>query len=102
MPETIPAWPLKDKMLHVGAYALLGFLILRGFKHSRWHRHRALIMWASIILTGLYGLSDEWHQYHVPFRSAEVGDVVADLAGGLCGVFLYDWLEKQWPIVRCL
>ena len=100
MPETVPPWPFKDKLLHFAAYAVLGALVFRGLKHSPWRHRRMLIMGASMMFAGLYGLSDEWHQYYVPSRSAEFADLLADIAGGICGVAFFDWLWRVFPIVR--
>ena len=97
MPETIPSWPLKDKLLHFAVYSVLGALSLRGFRHLLWRHHGTLVMAASILFTGLYGVSDEWHQYYVPSRTAELGDLLADFSGGVCGVWFYDWLTGKYP-----
>lgn len=100
MPETVPPWPFKDKLLHLSAYAVLGALVLRALKHSSWRHHRVLIMGVSMMFAGLYGLSDEWHQYYVPYRSAEFGDLLADIVGGVCGVIFFDWLWRTSALVR--
>jgi VanZ family protein len=54
----------------------------------------------SILLTGLYGASDELHQYFVPFRSADVWDILFDLLGGIFGVYLYQLLLERYPKIR--
>lgn len=98
MPETIPHWPLKDKLLHFVAYAVLGALCFRALKQGPWeHRRRWIMLW-SVLFAGLYGASDEWHQSYVPSRSAELGDLVADFCGAVCGVWLYDWVTRQYPL----
>jgi VanZ family protein len=43
----------------------------------------------SVLSAGLYGISDEIHQYFVPGRSADVMDVAADFVGAAWGVLLY-------------
>ena len=42
----------------------------------------------AIILSGLYGLFDEYHQLFTPLRSGKMLDVVIDLAGALLSAFL--------------
>ncbi len=37
----------------------------------------------------LFAVSDEFHQYFVPGRSAEFGDILADFAGILFGWLIY-------------
>jgi VanZ family protein len=47
----------------------------------------------SILSAGLFGLSDEIHQYFVPARNADLWDFIADMIGSLSGVFLYQvWM----------
>ena len=81
----LPPWPHLDKVLHVAAYALLGLLFFRALSAGRFAGSPNLTLILSIVLTGLYGLSDEIHQSFVPARSAEAADALADLAGGFLG-----------------
>lgn len=37
----------------------------------------------------LYAISDEWHQWYVPGRGAQVTDVLIDSTGALTGILLY-------------
>ena len=90
----LPQWPYLDKMLHAAAYALLGFLFFRALSGGRLAGNRNLTLILSIILTGLYGLSDEIHQSFVPGRAAEAADALADLAGGFLGAG-YGWLRYR-------
>jgi VanZ family protein len=76
-------------VLHCIAYALLGALLLRAFKTSPIKNNVKLIMILSILLSSFYGISDEIHQYFVPFRDADFMDVLADMLGGILGVYIY-------------
>jgi VanZ family protein len=71
------------------AYALLGVLFLRAFKTSRIKNNVKLMVILSVVLSSLYGVSDEIHQYFVPFREADLLDVLADTLGGILGVYIY-------------
>jgi VanZ family protein len=84
-----PELPHLDKVLHFIAYALLGALFLRAFKTSRIKNNVKLMLILSILLSSLYGISDEIHQYFVPYRSADLMDVLADILGGIIGVYIY-------------
>lgn len=66
-------------------YAVLAALCLRAT------RQPAL----SLLMTGLYGVSDEVHQSFVPGRSASVYDALADVAGAgiVCG--LWYWRQRK-------
>lgn len=81
---------------HVLAYAGLGVLIVRavaGALPARVTRRVALVTMA--IAVG-YGATDELHQWFVPGRVADVGDVIADAAGALIAVAVC-W---AWGIIR--
>jgi VanZ family protein len=74
-----------DKIVHFGVYAVLGALIARALARGRletldW-RHVAL----AVLLSTLYGASDEWHQGFVPRRTPDAMDVVADALGAGAG-----------------
>ena len=88
-PTAIPRLPFFDKLLHTGGYALLGLLFCRAY-HFRWPQASSRTLGrASVLSTALFGLSDEIHQYFVPFRSAESMDVLADTVGGFLGVLVF-------------
>lgn len=78
-----------DKLMHFGAYAVLGLLLARGTTLLGLGRG-----WP-VVLGALYGASDEWHQSFVPGRSADPADWVADALGVLAGVFLYSRI-RAW------
>lgn len=42
----------------------------------------------SVILSGLYGLFDEYHQLFTPLRSGKMTDVVIDLLGALSAALI--------------
>ena len=90
----LPQWPHQDKILHLAAYALLGFLFFRALATGRFAENRNLALILSILFASLYGLSDEIHQSFVPGRSAEAADALADLAGGFLGAG-YGWLRYR-------
>jgi len=49
----------------------------------------------SVLLSSLYGISDEIHQYFVPYRDADLIDVLADMLGGIMGVYIYQALAGK-------
>ena len=51
-------------------------------------------MFVSIFSSTLYGISDEIHQYYVPYRNSELGDVLADFVGSVAGVLIYRLFVK--------
>ena len=88
-PETAPDIPYLDKFLHFSAYAVLGALFLRAFKTTRLKDNIKLVIILSILASSFYGISDELHQYFVPYRNADIMDVLADIVGSICGVYLF-------------
>jgi VanZ family protein len=72
-----------DKLLHAGAYAVLGALAAAALASRHLRLGRAIVV-AAILATG-YGAADEWHQAHVPNRDADAADLAADALGALAG-----------------
>ncbi len=87
--ENIPALPYLDKCLHVAGYALLAILFYRAYNTLKIRSRLLLVMLISILSSTLYGISDEIHQYYVPYRNAEFGDVLADFGGSVMGAVMY-------------
>lgn len=73
-----------DKIVHFGVYAVLGALVVRALAGGRlapeW-RHVGL----AVLVSTLYGASDEWHQGFVPGRTPDLMDVAADALGASAG-----------------
>jgi VanZ family protein len=74
-------------VMHIGEYAILGFLmnlvVMQVFSKMR----RSLLY--SAVFSSTYGLTDEIHQYFVPTRCFDIYDICADALGGVAGaVFL--------------
>ena len=88
-PETVPDLPYLDKLLHFSAYAVLGALFLRAFQTTGFKNNVKLVIMLSILASSFYGISDELHQYFVPCRNADIMDVLTDIVGSICGVFLF-------------
>ncbi len=97
-PERMPDVRFLDKLLHFGAYALLGVLFFRAYETLPIKDRPQLLIGISIATTTLYGISDEIHQYFVPFRHADILDGVANTIGSICGVYAYyRWKARQKP-----
>jgi len=102
-PDQIPSIPYIDKVLHGAAYGIMGILFYRAYQTLRIKDNIHMLMLLSVVSASLYGISDEIHQSFVPFRDAEVADVIADILGAVGGVFLYQLLivsRIEKPYVR--
>jgi VanZ family protein len=93
VPSTFTIVP--DKIGHLMLYSGLGFLVALYLQRN--HGLKTSVIWGlAATFCLIYGISDEFHQYFVPGRSAEIGDVMADLAGGLVGaVFCTEVLRRN-------
>lgn len=74
--------PYTDKLIHALVFGGLSFLL-----HMAWRRSFPGLprFWPVIVITALYGLSDEIHQSFVPGRFMDAWDLVADTVGA-CAV----------------
>jgi VanZ family protein len=79
----LPAAPgdVSDKTMHMIAYGLLSAFVLRALAGARWKGVTGRRALAAVMLTTVYGVTDEIHQYFVEGRHADVADVVADAIG---------------------
>lgn len=86
----------SDKLYHFFAFAILGALFLRAYARSfpRQHPHRQFLVAA--VSVALYGISDEYHQHFVTNRVADTVDALADVFGGVCGVWAYQRLTATY------
>lgn len=94
-PEEIPSWTFSDKILHFAAYGLLGILFIRAYETLPLRINKILLILMSSGSAILYGVSDEIHQYFVPFRDADIMDVAANTIGSVCGVYFYHLWKAQ-------
>ena len=90
-----PDVPFFDKYLHLIAYAPLGALFYRAFSTLKMGGKKTKVAVLSIVCAGLYGISDEIHQYFVPGRHADIIDAAVDFVGAACGVLIYQYVVKR-------
>jgi VanZ family protein len=95
-PDFGPAFPLKDKVMHMVAYGLLAVLFYRACRVTWPERLPPLQLVAiSVLFASLYGVSDEFHQSFVVARQADLLDGVADVAGSILGALGYMWVVSR-------
>jgi len=70
-----------DKIMHLIVFGVLGWLIARGMHRSEVPFIQKKILFFTLLLGGLFGLMDEWHQSTVPGRQSDIKDWLADIAG---------------------
>ncbi len=84
-------FPHQDKLLHMGAYFIMGMLAWRFFRH---YSSRLFLSVNTVLFCSLYGISDEWHQSFVPGRQIDFYDWVADTSGGFLAVVALNFWFK--------
>lgn len=72
----------------------MGALLLRSIVWNKTASKRD--WWLAILIGGLYGVSDEIHQYFVAGRFMDWTDAVADTIGVSCG----GWIFLRWQQCR--
>ena len=90
----LPGLPARvtDKMMHASVYAVFAATWLRALAGGRWSGVTLRVAALAVVAVTLYGATDEFHQWFVPGRNADVHDLAADTFGGtvaaglaLCG-----------------
>jgi VanZ family protein len=87
--------PDFDKLVHFGLYGIEAFLIYRAIAWPGWPRFSLARILAVAGLMAVWGILDETHQYWIPGRSMEGGDVAGDVAGALAGATLASALSRS-------
>lgn len=104
LPFSLP--PGMDKLIHLGQYAVLCFLLCRAVDASMGGTqtplsaagYNALVI--CFLCTTLYALSDEIHQLFVPPRSCDGFDLAADAAGAAAIAMLWPIATARFPFLR--
>ena len=84
------------KLFHAGEFGILNLLLWRAFYYSEGVGFKKALWW-SLILTLLYAISDELHQYFVPDRQCRWQDMAQDNLGVLLvsgGLYIRQRLKK--------
>ena len=80
-----PPGGISDKTAHFLIYGVLGASMIRALAGGRSAAMTLPAILAAVALSTLYGVSDEIHQSFIPPRTADIMDVVADIAGACAG-----------------
>jgi len=97
MPE-VDFWDFAnaDKLAHFGVFAILSFLMVKGFsKQALFLRLKSNAMILTLLTTVLYGGLIEYAQSFIPGRSIEFNDMLANGLGSMLGVITYFFLKKN-------
>jgi VanZ family protein len=86
---------VSDKVLHAVEYGVFALLCYRAF---RWGAgpvvaRQAVVL--AIVTVSVFGLTDEVHQYFVPFRDSSWQDWAADTIGAVIGVMSWRSIRSE-------
>lgn len=83
---------VPDWTTHGAGYAILSVLICRALAGGLRRPVPARAALIAVVVSTLYGVTDEAHQWFVPGRDADPWDLVKDLGGASLGA-----LAGAWP-----
>jgi VanZ family protein len=90
----LPPVPNIDKLAHLCEYGGFGALLAWAFMQGHGLSRRLAIVGAWVVGT-FYGATDEFHQFFLPTRSCELGDLIADSLGSAVGATTGLWLLNR-------
>jgi VanZ family protein len=96
--EQLPSFLLKnvsDKVLHAVEYAVLGGLCYRAFRWGVSGQVASQALLFAIVTASLYGMTDEGHQFFVPFRESSWLDWLADTTGAVIGALSWRFIRSE-------
>jgi VanZ family protein len=97
-----PAWNfsatafhgLIRKIAHFVIYFVLGLFMIQALRASKITWKKATLL--ALVLCSVYAVTDEYHQFFVPGRGAQVTDVLLDSVASSLGVLsYYSWKRKE-------
>src|SRR5688572_22743622 len=95
--EELPAFGFWDLVIkkggHMVGYGLLAVAYLHALTNGQ-RANWAPVFWA-ILLAGLYGATDEFHQLFVVGRGASLVDVLIDTVGAALGVGVRILIDRR-------
>lgn len=89
---TKQAFPFKSVVYHFLAFFIFGFFLLICMVRGKFNLN---LLFLALILSLLYGISDEIHQIFVPNRFFDIADILTNSAGILLAGVLYSLRCKR-------
>jgi len=82
---------LLRKLGHVVEYIVLTALAVRALKYGK-RSLKPKALFGGLGLAAVYAMTDEAHQYFVPYRTASIKDVLIDCSGAMiCAILIAIW-----------
>ena len=90
-----PVSDLPDWTTHGAGYAVLAVLACRALAGGLGRPVAVRVAVLAVLISTVYGVTDEWHQSFVPGRVADPWDLVKDLAGAAAGALACAWPRRE-------
>lgn len=84
---------VSDRILHFVEYGGLAALFVRALASEGFPWRTAIL--GAVVLTSLYGATDEFHQAFVPGRLSDVRDWITDTIGGGVGALAFAYFSRR-------
>ena len=86
-----PVSHIPDWMTHGAGYAVLAVLACRALAGRLGRPVTARVAALAVLISTVYGVTDELHQSFVPGRVADAWDLLKNLAGAVAGAVACAW-----------
>jgi VanZ family protein len=85
-------------LLHFIEFFILSFMLGVAFRHNsnKFLSKHAFIL--ALVISGIYGILDEFHQAFVPGRFATISDALVDIIGALFAQIFRNLLKRKKSI----
>ena len=80
------------KLAHFSEFMILGILVYINVLEYR----KDKLFTASLVISILYAMSDEFHQLFVENRYCSIKDILIDSAGAILGITICHLINKRW------
>jgi len=88
---------VSDKVLHAVEYGILALVCYRAFRWGAGPLVARQALALAIVTASVFGITDEVHQFFVPFRESSWQDWLADTIGAVIGAMSWRliWSESS-------
>lgn len=86
---------IPDKLAHMIEYFVLAAVLVPALESSWRVPHAGAAFAGALVVSALFGLSDEIHQMYVPGRDPSMYDLLADVCGAAAGGAITVWLASR-------
>ena len=86
---------VSDKVLHAVEYGILAIVCYRAFRWGAGPHVAQQALVLAIVTASVFGITDEVHQFFVPFRESSWQDWLADTIGAAIGALSWRFIRSE-------